>query len=354
MTSFVRDASIKRIAMVCGALPALPQIAMDILSITRRPLDEIDIGELARKIETDPSLTGRILRIANSSYFGVVGKVTNLRQAIALIGLSDTTNSLYFHIVSKTLPVFKDIETFSCEKHWAHSWACATAAKTLAKPEYQVHAAMPGELYLAGLFHGVGRLALAICQRDQLAQALRLAEDQKIRLSEAEQEVMGFTDSELGYHILKKWEIPENIAMATRHYLAPEAAPAEYQKFAGLLQFAYTITNMSYIIDTGVDSERDLSATWIVQTGTTRLAREEVHQNVVLDILAQLKKKSLHIPALLPWLKATPFESSEQGEEPPSLIAPTPKRVKATNGDQGFWRGRLEKALSFARLLFHG
>ena len=69
----------------CPTLPSLPAIAIEVLNLAQR--DEVDIAEIARTISRDPALSGKILRTVNSSFYGRSQSVSNLSQALVILGL---------------------------------------------------------------------------------------------------------------------------------------------------------------------------------------------------------------------------------------------------------------------------
>ena len=99
--------------------------------------------------------------MANSPFYSEVEKIVSLRAAITRIGLLEIVNSVCLHFFQNILPKFPDIEGLSYNDFWTHSWACAVANRRLGHPNLGMDV-LPGELYLSGLLHGIGKLLLAI------------------------------------------------------------------------------------------------------------------------------------------------------------------------------------------------
>jgi HD-like signal output (HDOD) protein len=292
---FTNDKSAQaRLTEIVGrgvTLPALPEVGAELIAIARQPIDKIDVTRVVNLIERDAGLTARILQMANSPFFGVTGGVASLRKAITIIGLEETVNVLNFHLVMNTIPAFPEVEGFSNDNFWAHSWACAMAARMLGRPQLLVQA-MPGTLYLAGLLHDVGKAVLALHLPREFAASLRLARDQRIPLQEAEWHKIGIDHALLGGHLLGVWNLPATVAAATAFQDAPENAEPADRELAGLIQFANIVAEMSEA-DAGDEmDDQAFTKTWIVMEGRSPLARKETRDEVVGEIRESLKRKA--------------------------------------------------------------
>ncbi len=278
-------------------LPPLPAAGSQLLALSHQPLDEIDIGQFTKLVETDPGLTAKILQLSNSAFFGTLNKIVSLRQAIVHIGLEEAIHSIYWLFYRKTLPKFPAMEGFSDQDYWAHSWACALANKMLGHPELR-SGALPGELYIAGLLHGIGKLILAIHRPEDFLLCLQVSRDFNQPLSDAQKDVFGTTDSYIASEILTTWQFPENICMAVKFYQSPEDADEQYREFAGLTQFAYYLANTSGIGNINDAFCYNLQETWIVREGTSPLSEESTQQAFCKEIYAALEKKAKTISTL--------------------------------------------------------
>jgi HD-like signal output (HDOD) protein len=272
-------------------LPILPEMGMQLLDLAQQPLEEIDLGKLSKLIEADPTLVSKILRIANSAYYGAIDRVTSLRQAIIHVGLEETVNTITWLFHRKAMPKFPDIEGFTDRDYWAHSWACATANRMLGHPRLQTNA-IPGELYIAGLLHGIGKLFLALHRADDFLTSMRKSQKAKMPLFIAELEVLGTTDGHVAYEVLKEWGLSENILYAVKHYHKPEDAHPDYREIASLTQFAYFIANGSGVGNVGDFFCVDLESTLITESGGTPLSQVKTREIYVKQIYDTLKNKS--------------------------------------------------------------
>lgn len=274
-----------------AGLPPLPAAGAQLLALAQQRIDDIDVDAFTRLVESDPALCAKVLQLANSSYYSTVSKVVSLRQAIMKIGLEETINAAYWFFCQSTLPGLPAMEGFSGKDYWAHSWACAVANRMLGRPDIAVKT-LPGELYVAGLLHGIGKLILAVHRPDDFLRCIRNSRDFSQPLEQAEKEIFGTTDSLIAYRVMKSWQLPANICAAVKYYVAPQSAEPEYREIAALTQFAYFIGNTSGIGNSGDEFCYDLSQTWLCQDDASPLYDEALRQRLVQEIYAVLQKKS--------------------------------------------------------------
>lgn len=272
-------------------LPILPESGPQLLAMAQLPVDKIDVSKLSKLIEADPAMVAKILRLANSAYYGTLNRISSLRQAIMHIGLDETINTVTWLFYKKALPTFPNIEGFSDRDYWSHSWACATANKMLGHPRLQT-TPLPGELYIAGLLHGIGKLFLALHRPDDFLVSIRTSQDAGVPLFEAEIEVMGTTDGHVAYEVLQEWRLPKHICYAVKNYYTPENAADEHREIASLTQFAYFIANAAGVGTVGDTNCIDFSKTWVVRDGSSPLALEQTHDTYVQQIFETVKEKS--------------------------------------------------------------
>lgn len=271
-------------------LPPFPPIGSQLLAMNHQPAEDVDVDHFVRLIESDMSLTTHLLQLANSAYFGAVQKISSLRQAIMHIGLEESINTINLHFFRTILPAFPRIEGFSGKDFWAHSWACGMANRMLGRPDLHI-TSIPGELYIAGLLHGIGKLILALTRPEKFLQCLENSRLYNQPIVEAELELIGTTDTDIAFEILRSWHFPPSICMAVRHYREPERADEKFWEIAGVTQFAYFLANTSGIGNAMDFYAYDLDQTWLGRDLASPLSDEATRSRVVHDIYKTLKKK---------------------------------------------------------------
>src|SRR4051812_32279627 len=147
----------------CPTLPSLPAIAMEVLSLAQS--DEVDIAEIARIISKDPALSSKILRTVNSSFYGRSQSVSQVSQALVILGLQSVkTLVLGFSLVNTLQQGGKGNKGFKHIDYWRRSIYAATAGKTLAARAQMVQAE---ECFLAALLQDIGMLVLDQVLKDE-------------------------------------------------------------------------------------------------------------------------------------------------------------------------------------------
>lgn len=210
-------------------LHSSPGVAWRILQLVRH--DDFDVADVASLLESDPALTASILRLVNSSAFGLAHKVTNLRHAITFLGAKSLRLAvLSFNIVTR---LTKGVPAQVCDDFWRRALTQAAAASQLCR---QHRSAGADEAYCAGLLADIG--VLAFCQADtqnypRLYQSTRHGQD----LVLTEKSHYGFDHAILGQRLMEKWGLPQCLArlIGRHHDLADSREPLPRAVFAGVL-----------------------------------------------------------------------------------------------------------------------
>ncbi len=203
-----------------GTLPAIPNIAREILSL-KITTDE---GEraLIELIRKDPAILSRIIGLANSPLFGTGRKILTLHDAAALLGIKRVKMvALGFSMMTSLVrkpPGLLDIRGL-----WQHSLAVGMAMDTLARFMPNGHRPPDDEIYLAGLLHDIGFLVLAHIDpglSDQF-HAILAAEPER-PAGEVEAEMLDLSHGELGAELGRHWTLPESIVTVLKYHHAPD------------------------------------------------------------------------------------------------------------------------------------
>jgi two-component system cell cycle response regulator len=182
-------------------LPSPPRIALRILELCRR--EDTEIHEIADVIMSDPALSGRLLRYANSSFVGVGRKVTSVRDAVLLLGLRAVKlTALGFSLIS---PDFQPrCPAFNLRRFWAQCFATAVIARRVAAQRFRTDRE---EAFTAGLLSKIGRLALAHGLPDEYHRVLTAVRT-GTPLMAAERDQLGLDHMEFGAQLLADWGLP--------------------------------------------------------------------------------------------------------------------------------------------------
>ncbi len=240
MTVAVESNLIKRIE----SLPPLPMIAQKIESLTTSP--NVSATQVGKALRQDPAIASRVLRVANSPFYGAAQKVTQISRAVVILGGRAVRNVVLGLCAKNSLVPSKNQDPEHVAL-WAHSVAAAVVCEQIAR---QCGVGAPEEAFLAGLLHDSGRLAMVGCDPDFVKVLLsrRLSEAQNL---EAEREHFGLDHAEAGHQILAKWGLPDSFCqVAGRHHDAAIEVQGEADR---MLACAMIATDVVQVIGYGSD-----------------------------------------------------------------------------------------------------
>ena len=201
------------------ALPSLPTVVMQLLQSMGE--EDVDIDRLTRGISHDQALAARTLRVANSPFYGMQGKIDTIAEAITVLGFVNVRSLVMTAGISSAWPADGDAG-FDARIFWRHSLGVASCAATLAP-----HARLrPETLFLAGLLHDIGRLVLVVTHPATYAEIAQRRQREDGLLLEAESAVLGFDHAQIGTELCRHWRIPAPIAAAVERHHAADAEAA--------------------------------------------------------------------------------------------------------------------------------
>ncbi len=217
----------KKVFSKIDELPTLPVVIPKLLELMGQSTS--DVSNVTEVISHDPALTSKILKVANSAYYGFPQGISDLERAIALLGFNMVKSLALSMGVMRSLPSGKESSHFSQQELWIHSLAVATVMRELgnrfAKKDKTDH------LFVVGLLHDIGKVVMDQFFGDYFQEALEKAERQdNVKLHTAEQEIIGFDHGEVGAMLLERWKFPEPIVSSIAlHHKAeiPDEANAQ-------------------------------------------------------------------------------------------------------------------------------
>ncbi len=215
MASAENGAVLDRFVDKAGRLYTLPAVAVEVLHLTDRP--DVDVEQLRRAIENDPALTSRVLRIVNSSLFGLSREVSDLKQALALLG----TKPLKLLVLGFSLPDNLFIGTAGdiLRRYWRRTLTKAVAAREISETLWK----LPGdEAFLAGLLQDVGMLVLLQEYGEPYVRLLDAAFAKARDVGALAVQAIGFDHAHLTARLLEKWGLPRNLVEAIGAGRPPE------------------------------------------------------------------------------------------------------------------------------------
>ena len=189
-------------------LPSLPKIYQE---LTRAIADEeTSVEDLAKIFAQDMVLSAKLLQLVNSPYFGLNRTVSNLPEAIKLIGIRKLNNLVLSVHIKNAFPVKNPEMEKYMQYIWQDAGRTAELAKQIALSENQQED-RPDQAYLGGLLHNMGLLIFLSRGGDQLQNMMQQVKDTDKPMEELEMTYFGFTRSEAAAYLLSLWKIPPRI-----------------------------------------------------------------------------------------------------------------------------------------------
>jgi putative nucleotidyltransferase with HDIG domain len=196
-------------------IPPFPRAAQQVMGMLRDP--RVQIPKVAEIVALDQGFASKVLRMANSAYFGLPRKVSNVTEALVLLGWANVRIVLISASVGPIL--CRGLKSYGMEEGvlWEHSVGSAFAAQMMSK---ELAPAAYNMAFTSGLLHDVGKVAIDTHLRGDLRK--RFIDLLSTCGSEvAEKEVAGYTHSEIGGYLCDRWNLPEKIAEAIRFHHRP-------------------------------------------------------------------------------------------------------------------------------------
>ncbi len=244
-------------------LVSLPDVYLRLRDLMDDPCSSID--DFTRIIQMDPALAARVLKMANSAFFGFSAKIDKISRAINIMGVSQLHDLVLSTSVTSVFKGMRD-EVMDMEKFWGSSVHCGVLARLLAA---ECHIIDSDRLFVTGLLHDIGHLVMYKQFPQESAELLQRSEQETLRLENLEQQMLGFDAAELGAELLVKWNLPESFIMPLRHQNMPEVAD-KFRLDACILHIAKKLCS---------DQEwsyEDVSAEMTVALEVTDLSEEQL------------------------------------------------------------------------------
>ncbi len=202
-------------------LTMMPQVARKVIEMVAD--QNSSASQLAGILEKDPNITARILKIANSAFYGLRREVKTVQQAIVVLGFK----SLRSMVVASSSKALHKRFGITEQMLWDHSIGTAIGGKLLAEGK----ASSAGELaFVGGLLHNVGKTIMNNECPNVFAEVMRRVYNDGIASVEAEAQIFQYAHPEVGFRISEKWGLPEELCSIIRSHHLTRVDPYERER----------------------------------------------------------------------------------------------------------------------------
>lgn len=213
MSKLSRDAVVARLKQ----LPSLPSAVTALLASFGS--DDVEVTQVAGQIARDQGLTARVLRVANSSFYGLQSRVGTINEAVVVLGFRAVRSMVLAVGVGGAFRMTQ-CPGFDAPAYLRHGVAVALAARAMAADAGQ----NPELAFTAGILHDIGELLLASNFSTEYAAVLAYRKQHDCLLVEAERDVLGMDHAEVGGLLAETWRFPASLFSAVAEHHAPAAA----------------------------------------------------------------------------------------------------------------------------------
>ncbi len=200
-------------------MPVLPNRINRIIELTED--SDSTVKDLEKEILMDQSLTSKVLRLANSAYYGYPRKINTISQATILLGFNTIKSIALASTVSKYLN--KELKGYAlgkCEL-WKQSQTCAIISRYIAQKKQFPNIE---QAYIAGLLRDIGKIILNQYVESQYIEIMEKVKEEDIPFVDIEREILGFDHAQVGKKVAEKWNFPKDLVEAIGLHHTPEKA----------------------------------------------------------------------------------------------------------------------------------
>lgn len=200
-------------------VPVFPQTVINIIKLIEDP--NSGAKDVEREIIKDQGLTAKILKLANSSYYGVSRNIKSVSEATVLLGFQAVKSMVLATSVGKVFD--KEFPGYALDKNelWKQAQVCAITTRIVAKKSRFPKA---DQAYTAGLLRDIGKVILDRYMSEQFDLILKEVEASEKTFLQVERDVLGFDHADVGARIAEKWHLPEEMVEAIATHHTPEKA----------------------------------------------------------------------------------------------------------------------------------
>jgi len=266
-------------------LATLPEVFIKINDMVDDPSSSAsDIGKF---ISQDPGLTARLLKIANSPFYGFPSRIDTVSRAITIIGTRGLRDLI---LATSVINNFTRIPSNYLDIHafWSHSLYCGVLARLIAVKCNALHTE---PFFVSGLLHDIGQLIILNKLPEMSRETQMRANDGVVPLYQVEQEVIGFDHAKVGSELLRDWKLPETIIDATEFHHEP--GKAELSPLgACIVHIASAIAvDVEAVSETNVDDSfiSTIDPVAVAVTGLTEASIEHIKEEAALQYSAAIE-----------------------------------------------------------------
>lgn len=201
-----------------GDLPPLPAVAAKVLEILKDP--DADLTALVSIIEKDQALTAKVLRVSNSAYYGLVRRISTVKDAVVTLGFNNMRNQVLALSAYSLMQGPASGYALEAGSLWDHSLCTGLCAEHLA--DTLGYKSIKDEVFIGGLLHDIGKTILSYYVSARFSNILERVDQLGQTFVEAERAELGFDHAEVGARVALRWNLPESLVSMIGDHHKPD------------------------------------------------------------------------------------------------------------------------------------
>jgi len=272
---------IEKILAQSRELRSLPESVYELNRLMQD--NKATMSEISDIVSADPVLSAKILKSVNSPFYGFPSRIETIAYAVSILGI----DSIRYLAISNAV-----ISKFSAsanslvpiDSFWRHSFATAIISQQLAQMRNHKNAE---RMFTSGLLHELGTLLLAIAIPNEYRVVITKANSEQVPLYQAEQDILGFSHTDVTAQLLKNWNLPNSVIESIRNMYDCQANSAS-QEDSAILNIADSVASSTY------PSIRLVNMDLSIKNRVWKIADIQPHQlNEVLDELDNMVESAM-------------------------------------------------------------
>ena len=231
-------------------IKSFPQFVLETMRKLNDP--ESNAADVAKSLSRDEGLVLRILKLANSAAYGMTRNISNISEAIALLGYKSVSNIILAATVYSAMD--KGLSGYALDRGelWKHSLMVAYTSRHLAKLTEKVSTE---DAYVGGLLHDIGKVILNDYVRFGYGIIVKMVEEKHIPFTEAEWQVLGFDHAMIGEILVSKWDMPESYRVAVAYHHKPNELPEDKKQYQPILDIVTLANTICLMLGIGLGAD---------------------------------------------------------------------------------------------------
>jgi len=227
-------------------LPTLPEMIQKVVSLAQD--EKTTAKNLSDLISYDQAISSRLLKVANSAYYGLSREISTIQHAIVVLGFEQVKSLSLGITVFDAVKVTNKTTYLMQDEFWKHSVGCSLAARIICKRSGKLD---EETAFTASLLHDIGKLVLVNFFSKEYKTILEKAQENGITLADIEEKTLGFTHADVGNWLCNRWKLPPSLAYSVGYHHKVKEVEQEYIHVTSVIHLANIVCRRADIGSSG-------------------------------------------------------------------------------------------------------